>query len=189
MLRRMNRRQRNESADLLKGNLKTFSCGEPHDGAPKPDWPNDNVIDSLRRRNLAVSHFHLQPGEYVHIGKARLHAFRKHPSRAKQQKNLRESICISFAWDWIYEGSSRESYRNEIETVTTEEEQNSMLSTPLLSLANIKTCILQGLVSLIARAKMVRNEGMCGSASKKIMDMLFAMLPVLGDMIKKHENV
>ena len=46
--------------------------------------------------------FTLEPGEFVHINKARQHAFRKKATPADET----EEPCVSCAWDWIYMGAS-----------------------------------------------------------------------------------
>ena len=43
----------------------------------KPDWPEEKQLDRLRNQGLQLSHFVLEPGDFVHINKGRLHAFRK----------------------------------------------------------------------------------------------------------------
>jgi len=79
--------------------------------------------------------FILKPGQFVHINKGRLHAFRKlsfsvlpnddcHANLRKQliQKEKRmyinePEICISVAWDWTYRGNSVESMQRELSTM------------------------------------------------------------------------
>jgi hypothetical protein len=76
--------------------------------------------------------FILKPGQFVHINKGRLHAFRKlsptllpeHDCHAKlrekvlsqfSEKQLSDlSICISIAWDWTFRGITAEAIHDEL---------------------------------------------------------------------------
>ncbi|CAN0423568.1 unnamed protein product, partial [Ascophyllum nodosum] len=62
----------------------------PHGPGQKPPWPSEAAIDRLRELNFCPSVFTLEPGEFVHIGKGRLHAFRKEAPLANQDPG---SVC------------------------------------------------------------------------------------------------
>ncbi|CAM9810859.1 unnamed protein product, partial [Ectocarpus sp. 13 AM-2016] len=49
----------------------------PHCDGATPPWPTDEAVERLRELNFCPSVFTLEPGEFVHINKGRLHAFRK----------------------------------------------------------------------------------------------------------------
>ncbi len=51
--------------------------GKPHDEGTKPPWPCAAQIAELAALGYCPSTFILEPGEFVHINKGRLHAFRK----------------------------------------------------------------------------------------------------------------
>ncbi len=68
---------------------------------------------SLNSHNPCV--FILEPGQFVHLNKGRLHAFRKmtnsqlptsdcHHNLRKKIINFKPTVCISIAWDWMYLG-------------------------------------------------------------------------------------
>ena len=90
---------------------------------------NQSMLLSL---SYCPSRFILKPGQFVHINKGRLHAFRKlsfsvlpdHDCHTNLRKQLIEKernmyinepvICISVAWDWTYRGNSVESIKREV---------------------------------------------------------------------------
>ncbi len=77
--------------------------------------------------------FILKPGQMVHINKGRLHAFRKmststlqstdchHDLRQKLQQqqsiSVREQLCFSIAWDWMFKGVTKDGIKEEFESV------------------------------------------------------------------------
>ena len=124
MLRRMPEEHKERALYILNDqkNKKKRSkydglYGLPHgDGlGDKPDWPTVDAIEECRRMNYYPSVFVLKPGQFVHINKGRLHAFRKlsptdlPPNDCHRQLRLginkehgpKEHICISVAWDWM----------------------------------------------------------------------------------------
>lgn len=48
-----------------------------HDDGAKPAWPTRAALGELEASGIHASHFVLWPGDFVHINKGRLHAFRK----------------------------------------------------------------------------------------------------------------
>jgi hypothetical protein len=126
MLRRMpeEHKQRalyilNDQANKKKRSKYDGLYGLPHgDGlGAKPDWPTTDAIEECRRMNYYPSVFVLKPGQFVHINKGRLHAFRKlsptalPPNDCHRQLRLdtiasdnlgsMERLCVSVAWDWM----------------------------------------------------------------------------------------
>ena len=124
MLRRMPEEHKERALYILNDqkNKKKRSkydglYGLPHgDGlGDKPDWPTVDAIEECRRMNYYPSVFVLKSGQFVHINKGRLHAFRKlsptdlPPNDCHRQLRLdinddlgpKEHICISVAWDWM----------------------------------------------------------------------------------------
>ena len=63
----------------------------------RPPWPKSHQIEELRQLGYCPSVFTLHPGEYVHINKGRLHAFRKRAPllRKRRRKSLASSKDIS----------------------------------------------------------------------------------------------
>ena len=67
---------------------------------PKPKWPTPAQIDRLRDLGAAPSHFVLEAGDFVHINKARLHAFRTPagnitPARQTHENNCEKELRLS----------------------------------------------------------------------------------------------
>ena len=80
--------------------------------------------------------FILKPGQFVHINKGRLHAFRKlsfsllpdHDCHSKLRNEiiherhhkklpLNDSLCVSVAWDWTYRGFTSEGINREVSSM------------------------------------------------------------------------
>jgi len=80
--------------------------------------------------------FILKPGQFVHINKGRLHAFRKlsysilheHDCHSELRNNLMQQkskdkhmfvdcLCVSIAWDWTYRGLSSEAINREVSSM------------------------------------------------------------------------
>ncbi len=113
--------------------------------------------------------FILKPGQFVHINKGRLHAFRKlsptllpkYDCHAKMREELineinkrqlpHHSICISIAWDWTYRGFTAEAMNRElssmIECAALNREHHAQ------SLAIPETSLLHTAKTFLARAK------------------------------------
>ena len=84
----------------------------------KRGMPNEKIVvattDGSTKHQLRPTHVILGPGDYIHINKGRLHAFRKvtsdanHALQQKQNAGIGMStsidICVSVAWDWMYKG-------------------------------------------------------------------------------------
>lgn len=93
----------------------------PHDDAvtstARKQWPTKETLQYLRDDlHASPSSIVLGPGEYLHIGKGRLHAFRKkEPPRDRPE--TAQDVCISVAWDWMYEGFSSSGIAGEAATV------------------------------------------------------------------------
>ena len=126
MLRRMPEEHKQRALYILNDQAKKKKrskydglYGLPHgDGlGAKPDWPTTDAIEECRRMNYCPSVFVLKPGQFVHINKGRLHAFRKlsptalPPNDCHRQLRLdtiasdnlgsMERLCVSVAWDWM----------------------------------------------------------------------------------------
>jgi len=137
MLRRMPERNKKHALYLLNGkeeNRTSYDAlyGLPHGDnlGEKPMWPSLNAIQECVDMNYYPSVFILKPGQFVHINKGRLHAFRKMSTSnlpptdchsKLRQKNIEklklgtsEQICISVAWDWMYRGVTSEGINREI---------------------------------------------------------------------------
>lgn len=75
----------------------------------------------------------LKPGQLIHIGKGRLHAFRKMSNKPLPENDChctlrqqiinnetsgKEELCVSIAWDWMFRGSTaRGIYREVVATL------------------------------------------------------------------------
>ncbi|CAN0004783.1 unnamed protein product, partial [Ectocarpus fasciculatus] len=106
--------------------------------------------------NFCPSVFTLEPGEFVHINKGRLHAFRKEdplPHNSFDRNLPRRlavflcdkedpgSVCVSVAWDWVYKGVSQEGCRGEMACALRCASDNRRFG--VVSLAPVETCLLQ----------------------------------------------
>jgi hypothetical protein len=100
--------------------------------------------------------FILQPRDYLHINKGRIHAFRKLGNTKlpdsdchAQQRNLHfdqkgigaERMCISLAWDWIYRGVSPGGINREVCTVLEGSLLNKKHTVKALAISEL--CLLQ----------------------------------------------
>jgi hypothetical protein len=82
MLRRLGPSDNQAAVDLLRGSVQ-YALGDlAHDEGVKPPWPDGEAIRRAWDANMAPSHVLLYPGDYLHIGKGRLHAFRKLDERS-----------------------------------------------------------------------------------------------------------
>ncbi|CAN0456286.1 unnamed protein product, partial [Ectocarpus sp. 12 AP-2014] len=88
--------------------------------------------------NFCPSVFTLEPGEFVHINKGRLHAFRKEDPLPHEDPG---SVCVSVAWDWVYKGVSQEGCRGEMACALRCASDNRRFG--VVSLAPVETCLLQ----------------------------------------------
>lgn len=80
MLRRLDERNKRRALRVVcGGGALGYDAlyGKPHDAGDKPPWPGRTQVEALRRLGYCPSLFTLYPGDYVHINKGRLHAFRK----------------------------------------------------------------------------------------------------------------
>lgn len=95
-----------------------LDCARPHDdtipSVATKQWPTEGTLEHLRdEMHAGPASFVLGAGEFVHINKGRLHAFRKKcPGTTETAKD----ICISVAWDWMFEGTDGPSIGSEIGT-------------------------------------------------------------------------
>ena len=91
----------------------------PHDDATlstaeKP-WPSQDTLDFLRDElHACPASIVLGPGEFIHINKGRLHAFRKKKPPAGQRESAKD-VCISVAWDWMFQGFTPAGRRGEVD--------------------------------------------------------------------------
>eukprot|EP01052_Picozoa_sp_SAG31_P038298 SAG31_NODE_5090_length_2748_cov_29.337197_3_plen_437_part_01 len=137
--------------------LHTLNAGEDLDSARPHDdtepavatkqWPTEGTLRHLRDKlHAGPASFVLGPGEFVHINKGRLHAFRK---KAPITKETSKDICISVAWDWMFEGTDGPSIENEIGTAFNNLRQNKVNSRESLAISS--STLLQGSFAHMAK--------------------------------------
>jgi hypothetical protein len=128
--------------------------------------PHRTTILTETNFSYYPSVFVLKPGQWVHINKGRLHAFRKlAPTRLKAKdchhdlrRNVlaslpsqQEQLCISVAWDWTFRGITPEGMNREAVTMLECASLNRNHNTQ--SLAIPETCVLQTAHTYVALLK------------------------------------
>jgi len=180
MLRRMSNDRKHHSLEILNGNLgrddeRSYDAlyGLPHGDAngEKPPWPSSDAIEECRRMNYCPSVFILKPGQFVHINKGRIHAFRKmataslpasdchsHLRKAliKEENITGEVVCLSIAWDWMYRGYTIDGMNNELESALLCAKLNQKHKK--LSLAITETSILHSALVAVSQFEQSRSE-------------------------------
>merc|ERR1712166_1385058 len=101
MLRRMDEAEKVKALEILRGDTSFGRRELPHDETRIPGWPTSEQLQQLTEMNAMPATFTLQPGEYVHINKGRLHAFLKTAGPDRQRT---DDVCVSVAWDWVFTG-------------------------------------------------------------------------------------
>jgi len=185
MLRRMSEDRKLHSLEILNESCvrregdRGYDAmyGLPHgdENGEKPPWPSPHAIKTCRKMNYCPSVFILKPGQFVHINKGRLHAFRKmstsplpssdchsHLRRAliRDEKITKEVVCLSIAWDWMYRGYTSDGINDELESALSCAKLNQKHSK--LSLAITETSVLQS-----ARVVVSRFEQLCESKKER----------------------
>jgi len=171
MLRRLTEQHKKHAIYLLNGKDPTYYdalYGLPHADGLKdmPHWPRTEDIEECREMNYYPAVFVLKPGQWVHINKGRLHAFRKlaplRLSRDDCHFNLREAVlqrsagkpisetlCVSVAWDWMYRGATPDGINREVSTMLECASLNRLHGAQ--SLAIPETSILQTATTMLTR--------------------------------------
>jgi hypothetical protein len=147
MLRRMPEEHKQRAIRLLANDREYSLRDKPHDIGDKPPWPTKKQIKKLRKMGYAPSCFVLGPGEFVHINKGRLHAFQKKILELEQP----DQICVSFAWDWMFQGVTAEGFEAEAKTSLMSAHFNH--KSKVASLGITETALLQA--AKVAAADMV----------------------------------
>lgn len=151
----------------------------------------------------------LKPGQFIHIGKGRLHAFRKMSNRPLPKDDCHyelrqqvlnennfdtEQLCVSIAWDWMFRGHTpRGIYR---EVVATLEAAILTRKRGRLSLAIPELSLLRMAQSFAKPTPSFRNlNGILGlgvdpecskEAKKERIDVCRGILPGLRYVINEH---
>ena len=106
------------TSDVIEKQEQTDKASKKKGKKRKRGMPNEkNMVattDGSTKHQLRPTHVILGPGDYIHINKGRLHAFRKvtsdanHALQQKQNAGIGMStsidICVSVAWDWMFKG-------------------------------------------------------------------------------------
>jgi hypothetical protein len=126
----------------------------------------------------------LKPGQFVHINKGRIHAFRKMlpveladtDCHSKLRKNIvstdgisEETICLSIAWDWLFLGNTNQGINQEVEACLEVTSLNR--ARKLKSLACPETCLLFLGIEYLAQMKEER-----GGYPKNVLEGIFPSL-------------
>ena len=119
MLPRLGRDRTKEALEILRGDQNYDLLEEPHSDktfAKKPMWPSPATLKKLKRAGISYTQLTLSAGEFLHINKGRLHMFRKATQSTSNIGNALpelQDICVSVAWDWVYEGYSKDGVARE----------------------------------------------------------------------------
>lgn len=210
MLRRMDEGRKQHALHLLTGDDRRRKAinfdglyGLPHDDGAKPEWPDYEAIRNCKNMNYYPCVFILEPGQLLHIGKGRLHAFRKmtcdplEPSDCHcdirkeiiQQRNIcHDPLCFSIAWDWMFMGCTQEGMKNEVQVVLDCEKlafQNSVRS-----LATPDFCLVEMAKEELARLESLPVEERYTSKSfENLMGIGPFVLSTLRSQIKRIRDV
>ena len=148
----------------------------PHDDAvlstAAKKWPTEETLGYLRDElHAGPSHIVLGPGEFLHIGKGRMHAFRK---MAPERAETAEDICISVAWDWMYQGYASTGIAQETETVAHNGRLNQVARRESLSIFD--STLAHGALSRLGHLRAVQAvhklaaHSLVGAESKAFLD-------------------
>lgn len=142
----------------------------------KPEWADHEAIRACERMNYYPCVFILEPGQLLHIGKGRLHAFRKmtcdtlepndchHDIRKEliRQRNIHhDPLCFSIAWDWMFMGHTQVGIKNEIQVVL--DCEKLAFDNAVRSLATPDLCLIEMAKEEIARLESLPKEGRLSS--------------------------
>lgn len=137
----------------------------------KPEWPDNDAIRACERMNYYPCVFILEPGQLLHIGKGRLHAFRKmtcdnlEPSDChyalrkeiiQQRGILHDPLCFSIAWDWMFMGHTQEGTQNEVQAVL--DCEKLAFQNAVRSLATPDICLIEMAKEELARLESIPEE-------------------------------
>jgi len=114
----------------------------------------------------------LEPGEHLHIGKGRYHAFRKlcartlpdddchsdlrrvmHERLKREQFDFNSALYVSIAWDWCFLGVTVEGMTSEMKTTLEAACKNRLREPPHSSLAIPRLCIISACNTAMAVLK------------------------------------
>ena len=166
LLPRLSEARTREAMDILRGNTDYSVRTEPHadeEFRVKPSWPTKETLGKLNAAGISYTALTLSHGEYLHINKGRLHIFRKstnqgpHVSLEDLQRRKWQDICVSVAWDWVYEGYSPQGTEREFVQMLSAAAENRTLSSSVTrtvgSLGIPETTIVAAARGLLAKSK------------------------------------
>ena len=162
--------------------------------------------------------FILKPGQFVHINKGRLHAFRNltrsllpthdcHYTLRNEliqgtrlaKTPLHDSLCISVAWDWTYRGITTEKINEEVLYMISCADLNR--ESNLQSLAIPETSLLHTAIFYLACAKEAQNHdtidnlllksscsGYALTVTHDPIQILRGILPSLNKVVNRHKQ-
>jgi hypothetical protein len=154
----------------------------------------------------------LGPGEHLHIGKGRFHAFRKlghenlpesdchyvmrqqiHKLLEEQNIAAEELVNISLAWDWSFLGATLQGINREMASTLEYAFRNRNFSQPKQSLAIPKLCLLASCEASIAAlcSKGISfgiKSHLTGSIQSRHYAILAGLLPTLEFVVAQEEQ-
>lgn len=140
--------------------------------------------------------FILGPGQLLHIGKGRLHAFRKMTTKELEPTDCHHSLrkeiikknslkcdplCLSIAWDWMFMGHTQKGIRSEIKC--TMDCEALAFKNSARSLATPELCVIEMAKEELARLQSLSASERFSSSSLMI---LKSILPFVLHSIKKQ---
>lgn len=79
----------------------------------KHTWPSTERLDACVRKKYHPSLWKLKPGQFVHINKGRLHAYRRLPATSNGADDP-VAPCVDIRWVWMYRGITAKGIHEEV---------------------------------------------------------------------------
>ena len=165
ILPRLDSEKTAEALKILRGDTDYDLLMEPHSDAKyyeKPPWPSVETLMKLKQVGISYSFLVLGPGEFLHINKGRLHMFRKasvEPYSIEHNLHYLHDICVSVAWDWLYEGYSTSGVAREMAQALSAAQFNrdGSAGRTVASLGIPATAITAATKALVAKSTSIAN--------------------------------
>jgi len=165
------------------------------------------MIEECRKMNYYPSVFILKPGQWVHINKGRLHAFRKMSTSQLPENDCHSKIrsdliakenlsadvtCVSVAWDWMYRGITCKGIKEELESTLACAKLARIHGRQSLAIPETATFRLaKSLLSEIIEDDSflsIPGSKRVYQTTRNVIDQLKGILPSLREIVKNHSS-